>query len=152
EEFVSGIPYRRLILKAFSDIATRAAGTDRVSLPLVSALPDLHLHLVGPDKVKMHRADERALMESAEILEILGSYGIWLARDDRLVREACRVLGELAEIASWYGYKRFIARAKGILKKLLKEYDGLSQEEKRLPYSKKKLKLVREAMSRIPSV
>jgi len=149
EEFVSGIPYRRFLLDGLSDVATRAAGTERVSLPLVAALPNLHLHLVGPDKVKMYRQDERALMETMDILDTLGFYGVGLATNERLVRETSKVIRELAEIGSWYKFKRLTRRAKAVLKRMEREYRKLSLEEKRRPYSKKKLRLIQQTIAAI---
>lgn len=142
EEFVSGIPYRRVVLEAFSDIATRAAGEERISLSLISAIPSLHLHLVGPDKVKMYDEDRNALLKSIEVLDTLGFYGVTLARRARIVRDSCKVLAELAEIASWYRFASLISRVKRALKGMLREFNGLPLAEKRGVESKKKLKLI----------
>lgn len=90
EEIVSGIPYRKLILEAFSGMATRAAGTDRVSLPLVSSLPNLHLHLAGPDEVRMRSADRNAMLQSADVLDTVGFFGVLFSRNPKLVRQTCR--------------------------------------------------------------
>lgn len=146
EEFVSGIPYRKFILEALEDVATRTAGGERVSLPLVAALPDFHLHLVGPENVKMQSADRKVMLRSAEILDSVGFFGVLLSRNSKLVAQTCKVLKELAEIATWYQFKPFLGKARNILLRMRKEYHDLRAEEKRRTYSKQKLAIIKKTL------
>lgn len=146
EEFVSGIPYRKFILEALADVATRTAGGERVSLPLISALPDFHLHLVGPDNVEMRSADREAMLRSAEIVDSVGFFGVLLSRNSKLVGHTCKVLKELAEIASWYQFKPFLGKARKILLRMRKEYHELRADEKHRTHSKQKLAVIEKTL------
>jgi hypothetical protein len=149
EEFVSGIPYRRFLIPALWDIASRATGQERVSLPLAAALSNLHLHLVGPHEVKMRREDKRALMETMDVLDTLGFFGVLLNTNEHLVRETCKGIRELAEIASWYRLKKVIHRAKDVLKRMEGEYRRLSPQEKRRTHSSEKLRLIQQTIAAV---
>lgn len=135
EEFVSGLPLRRFVVKAYSDIALQSAGAPHLVLPLIQAVLDLHPHLIGPHEVEIRTEDKHALMKSLDVLETVASYGASLEDRDTVLRSACKAMAELGEISSWYKFKSFLEGAKSRLKRVRAaggRYDkrGLSERRK----------------------
>ena len=65
------------------------------------------------------------------LLGTLGTYAMSFGKDPRRVPEACTVLLELAEIATWYGLGSLVEKVDALLKKMRSEYYELAPKERR---------------------
>ena len=156
EEFISGIPFRKLLLKIFGDIAIISPEQDYISVPLTRAIRELHIHLVGPDDVPMGQDDKLVLMKSLEILETIGSYGASINDTNTTLKEVCKTIIELSEMASWYKFSQFIKKAKQILLKIKKESKSYDAPEISLKEKKRriqsKISIIDKALNRISNL
>jgi hypothetical protein len=148
EEFLSRIPYRNIILEGINDIVV-LTGEHTITVPLVSALINFHLHLVGPEKVKLDRKDRVALMKTLEILGHTGFYGVAVNYKTTLLRLTCNLIEELCQIASWYRYSHFMKRSKDVLSGFRKEWEDLSPREKKSLANKRKLGIIKRAQESV---
>ena len=109
-----------------------------ITIPLINAIRDLSLHLIGPPDVKLTQEDKRTLNKSIEILETIGCYEASLSKKDNVLNKTCKAILELAEVASWYKQKDIIKKSKRILEKIKKECN-LYEGNKRTIQKKQKL-------------
>jgi hypothetical protein len=145
EEFITGIPFRSILLDAYGDMSLRSAGDENISRSLLWAIGDLHVHLAGPEYVAIDRRDKDALLGSLELLETIGSFGVYLIRDPHVVKRTCKILIELAEICTLYKWYDFTTKAKKVLKAVRKECDDVSANELITYRVKEKIKWIEEA-------
>jgi hypothetical protein len=104
------------------------------SLPLISTLKTLTWHLIGPHEVPIRSEDRRALLESLDILEDVGSFGAELGEDDRVLSRSCSAIVELAEIAFAYRFTRAVkkaSRALGKIRKTCLDYEPTFRAKRR---------------------
>lgn len=121
EEFISGIKLRKMLIKAYGDIAVQSAGEIHLSIPVAVSTRDLFVHLVGPKEVDLTPFDRQLLLQSLDIFDTLGDYGVWLNDDIKLLNKVCDIIIELCEVSSWYNFKAFMKKALKILGSFRKE-------------------------------
>jgi len=156
EEFISGIPFRKLLLKIFNDIAIISPQQDYINIPLIESIRNLHIHLIGPEEVPMGKNDKTMLFRSLETLETIGSYEASLNDTNNTLKEVCKTIIELSEMASWYEFHKFIKKAKQVLLKIKKESEqygspeiGLKERKKRI---QSKILIINKALNRISNL
>jgi len=121
EEFISGLLFRRMILKTLTDVALVSAGEMLRSVALIRVLRAFTWHLIGPPEVSISKEDKHILVESFKVLEIVGGYAACLQDNPRLLRETCTTVLQLSEICVAYRFQVALRLAAGTLRSIRKE-------------------------------
>lgn len=139
EEFISGIKLRKIVLEALSDIAVQSAGQQYLSMLILPAIGDLHIHLIGPKDVPISKEDKKALLKSLDILETIGSYAASITDNEIVLKKTLSVIAELAGLSSLYKFKDPASKSVKILNQIRKDvfdYDHPKLKEKEIEKKK----------------
>lgn len=157
EEFTSGLNLRKMIMDALGDMSARSVGDSYIAVPIIRTIQGLFLHLIGPEEVKIDKADRNLLIKALDNLEILGDFGAWLAHDRKTLRETCQTIFELSEIAYLYDFELFIKSARKVLKEIMESCSKYGEHydiDKKQIYEerKKREKIVDRILKKINSI
>lgn len=90
------------ILGALFHLTVMTLSHGQTATMVANLIPDLFLHLVGPDHVALGPDNERRLKEGVSRLDTIGSFHGEFDKNLEVVRAACDNLYSMAEIASLY--------------------------------------------------
>jgi hypothetical protein len=121
EEYITGVKYRRPILRALRDVALTCLDRKTISLRLIKMTRNLTGHLFDPKQVPITGEDKFILRESLHVLDIVGDYGAWLEKNVDVLQVSCVAICELAAKAKAYRLLPLVSSAEALLKKLREE-------------------------------
>ncbi len=145
EEYTKNLKLRPLLLDAFEDIAMQSLNQSFIQIPLIEAISGLFLHLVGPKYVKIYSDDKKLLLQSLDVLKTVGSFEADLSDNINVLKRVCKKIYELAEVASWYKFDKFIDKTKLTLNSIKKDcfsYKSTSRSNEKEKIFRDKLKIV----------
>ncbi len=91
------------ILDSFHHLAIMSSMSQkRTASMLAEIIPDLFLHLVGPDKVPIEQDDKNRVKRGIELLGTIGSFNGEFSKDIEVIEAVCDSLYNMFEIAVWY--------------------------------------------------
>ena len=145
EEFTKNLKLRSIVLDAYYDITLQSGNQNFIQAPLLEAISSLFLHLAGPKDVKIDSEDKKLLLRSLDVLEVVGGFEAELSDTMSLLRKTCKKIYELAEIASWYKFDKFLNKSKRVLKSIKKdclEYKPIQKNKNKDKLTKDKIRII----------
>lgn len=152
EEYTKNLKLRPLLLDAFNDIALQSLNQSFIQIPLIEATSGLFLHLVGPKYVKIYSDDKNLLLQSLDVLRTIGSFEADLSDNLNVLKRVCKKIYELAEIASWYKFNKFLDNSKIALISIKKDcfsYKSTSKSKNKEKIVKEKIEIVDDTIQSI---
>lgn len=155
EELICNLSLRKILIKAYSDIAIQSIDSPQLIKRLTKSLWGLFLHLVGPEYVKIYKEDIVLFNKSIDTLITLGQWAGEFTEDRAALKQVCSMIHDFCEIAHWYKLK---AEKRKLIKSFKKISTAIDEYEKEVKNKtpdnerKKRKQIVKETINKIQKI